>query len=258
LGYLVTESDPHDLYGLPLERFIAERSALAKELRARGQPDEAARIAKLRKPSVAAWAVNQIVRTQRSAVGELFEAGDELREAHGDLLAGRGEPDRLRDATDRERAAVRHLTSTARGLLTSEGHELSAAMLERVGETLHAAALDPEARVQVADGCLERELRHIGLGAGAPPARSDARPKRDKRAERGRSERLKAARKAAADARRSAEQAGRELRAAQERRDRAAVALEDAEGALAEARRAADEAGRAREESERVLAELAE
>ena len=247
-------TDARDLYGLPLERFIAERSALAKELRASGQAEEAARVGKLRKPSVAAWAVNQLVRTQRAAVGELFEAGDELRRAHGELLAGRGDPGALRQASDHERAAVQQLTTTARGLLSSEGHELSAAMLERVGETLHAAALDQDARAKVAEGCLERELRHVGLGAGAAPRTAPKAPRKpDKRAERKRAERLKSARKASADARREAQRAARELRAAEERRDRAAAGLDDAEAELCEAQRRVEQADRAQQEAERAL-----
>jgi hypothetical protein len=250
-------AEPHDLYGLPLERFVPERSALAKTLRAGGQRDEAERVAKLRKPSVAAWAVNQLVRTQGAAIGELFEAGDQLQQAHADLLGGRGNPDTLREAAERERVAVQQLTSTARGLLTSEGHELSATMLERVGETLHAAALDPDARAQVADGCLERELRHVGLGAAAPPRkRSTAGAKPDRRAERKREERAKAARKAAADAARAAERAARELRAAEKRRDRAVAELESAEKTVTEARSAAERAARVRDQSERALTEL--
>src|ERR671929_141560 len=70
---------PDDLYGLPLDRFIAERGALAKALRGEDRRDEAAEVAKLRKPSAAAWAVNQLVRTQGRAVGELFDAGDAVR-----------------------------------------------------------------------------------------------------------------------------------------------------------------------------------
>lgn len=257
LGFFVTESQWHDLYGLPLERFVPERSALAKTLRASGQRDEAERVAKLRKPSVAAWAVNQLVRTQGAAIGELFKAGDQLRRAHGDLLGDHGNADALREAADRERSLVQQLTSTARGLLTSEGHELSATMLERVGETLHAAALEPDARAQIADGCLERELRYVGLGAAAPPrARSTAQSKPTKRAERERAERVRVARKAAAEANRAADRALRALRSAEDRRNRAATALADAEANLAAARRAAEDAALARERSERALTEL--
>ena len=50
-------TDPIDeLYGLPLEDFVAQRDALAKRLRADGDRDAAAAVKKLPKPTRAAWA----------------------------------------------------------------------------------------------------------------------------------------------------------------------------------------------------------
>jgi hypothetical protein len=272
--------DPGDLYGLPLDRFIAERGALAKTLRGQGEKASAARVAGLRKPSVAAWTVNQLVRTQRAAVSAVFNAGDELQRVQSELLAGRGDAEALREATRRERQAVDELTAVARGLLSSDGQEPTQATLDRVSETLHAAALDEDARSRVREGCLERELRQVGFGAGgfdgapgftsAPvaPARASgggdgkrvsARgAKRDpdeaervarEEAERARATQLKSARKAEATAHRQAERAARQLSAAQERRDRAAAALRDAEEALAGAE---DHAGQATLEHRRA------
>jgi hypothetical protein len=292
--------DADDLYGLPLDRFIPERGALAKALRVDKRRDEAAAVAALRKPSVAAWSVNQLVRTQHDAVAELFAAGDALRDAQSDLLAGRGDARALRAAGDEERAAVRRLVETARGLLTSEGHELSETVVERVADTLHAAALDEGLREQVREGRLERELRHVGLGLGespAPAAQPAVRPKREaaarapakaraeatagteprpsaaeraaaraaeqervaaeragqERVQRERDEARKAARTAQSAARRRAERAARALANAQERHDRAAQALAEAEQELADARA---EAAEARAEHERAQAEL--
>jgi hypothetical protein len=161
----VTTADPADLYGLPLERFTAERTALAKRLRQEGERDQASEVSKLRKPSVAAWAVNQLVRTQKRGVDELFQAGDALARAQASVLAHRGDRSSLRDAMDAERSALDALVDRARGLLSDGGVELSAARLEQVRETLHAAALDEEARAQVRAGRLERELRYVGLGS---------------------------------------------------------------------------------------------
>jgi len=228
--------DVDDLYGLPFDEFVPARNALARELRKAGKRDEAAEVAALRKPSVAAWAVDQLVRTQRQAVSELFDAGDALRAAQDDVLAGRGDGQSLRAAVDRERIAVDALTASSRGLLSSEGHELSPTIVERVADTLHAAALDDDAREQVRSGRLERELRHVGLGAfGAQPlAGTPARPAKKpdagakKSAERARAE----ARAAAREARRRVDHAERAHRVAAERRDRAAEALGEAEARL--------------------------
>jgi hypothetical protein len=259
-----------DLYGLPLDRFVPERGALAKALRADGRREEAAAAAKLRKPSVPAWAVNQLVRSSGAEVQELLAAGDAVREAQSDVLLGRGDAGALREAGAREREAVDALVDVARGLLS----DASPATLDRVADTLHAAALDEASRAAVRGGRLERELRHAGLGLGegtevfaaepapaakpAPAPGAQPRPKQDGAAERKAAKERAAAeaaerrraRAAVAQAAKAEERAGHALRAARERRDRAARALEEADAALeeaqAKARDAADEHQRAR------------
>ena len=269
--------EPDDLYGLPLDRFVAERGALAKALRADGRRDEASRVAALRKPSVAAWAVNQLARTQRPAMRELLAAGDELRDTQEALLGGKGDARALRAAGERERAAVDELVDAARGVLTSGGQEPSESTVERVAETLHAAALEPDAREAVREGRLDRELRHVGLGFGdgdapapaaaprrgrtqraepeAPRAERERaaaeRAEAEAEAERERAAERKAARADERAARRRVEQAARALRTAEERRDRAARALAEADDALAAAR---EEAGAAETEHEAAQA----
>jgi len=184
----VAVRDPSDLYGLPLEQFVPERAALAAELRRRGHRDQAKRIAALRKPSIAAWAVNQLVRTQPKALAELFAAGDELERAQQELLSGRGAPDELRAARMREGEIVEQLSMTASGLLSSEGSAPSQTTLGRISETLHAAALQAQAREAVHAGCLEHELRHIGLGSdSAMTAVPVVDPRPSRRARAGRS-----------------------------------------------------------------------
>jgi hypothetical protein len=262
--------DRRDLYGLPLERFTEERNALAKGLRREQRRDEGAEVSKLRKPSVAAWAVNQLVRTQRREIDTLFDIGDTLQKAQAELLAGQATPGALRKAVAAERAAVDQLTEKARGLLSSEGHELTAARLEQVSETLHAAALDEDARAQVRDGCLHRELRHIGLGAmvatttsraGTPaghrrPSSPTATSDTPDRAAGARATRLKAARKLEIDVRRRMERAARDVVTAEERRDRAAEALREAEERLVRARQVADETALEHRRAQAALDEL--
>jgi hypothetical protein len=280
--------EPDDLYGLPLERFVPERGALARSLRAAGEREQAAEVASLRKPSVVAWAVNQLVRTQGRAFAELCDAGDKLREAQAAVLEGHGDGRSLHAAADRERVAVDALVIAARGLLTSDGHELSASTLDRVADTVHAAALDDDARAQVLQGRLERELRHVGLGvdpamAPAIPAPALRRPAKAKprgrhtatgepesteqrdreriaqdRAEaqgreRERAEARRTARIKESEARRSADHAARAVRVAEERRERAVEALQDAERALAQARAQAETAADRHRRAEQEL-----
>jgi hypothetical protein len=171
----VSVDSPEDLYGLALDRFVPARAALVKARRAEKRREEASEVAALRKPSVAAWAVNQLVRTQRTALQSLFAAGDDLARAQEQAAAGKGGGDAMREATHRQRDAVRELLEAAEGLLGSDGHGVSQATMERVGETLRAAANDQDARQQVAGGCLTRELRFVGVGIGVSAPSSVAR-----------------------------------------------------------------------------------
>jgi hypothetical protein len=167
------------LYGLRLEEFIPARDALSRELRDAGRRGEAAAIKGLTKPTVAAWAVNQAVRSQPRAARELWTAGDALAAAQEAVLSGKGSGADLREAAERERAALDPLVDAARGLLTSAGGDLSETTIDRVRSTLQAAAIDPEARDEVAGGRATRERAPRGLfggdegavgAAGAPPA----------------------------------------------------------------------------------------
>ena len=248
--------DVDDLYGLPLDRFVPERASLVRELRSGGEREQAAVVSALRKPSVAAWAVNQLTRTQRREIEALYAAGDALREVQAGVLSGSADARELRSAAESERAAVDALVALARGLLSSGGQELTATTIERVADTLHAAALDDEARREVSDGRLVRELRHVGLGGGlggavaAPPSRPASgrpdtgakrpKPARERKAAeaaelREREEARKQARALERDAAREVDRAERAARAARERQERAAEALSQAEAAVQDA-----------------------
>jgi hypothetical protein len=282
-----------DLYGLPLDAFVPERDALVKRLRADGRGDEANEVKALRKPSVAAWAVNQVVRTQPKESRALWQAGDALIAAQEALLAGKGDAAALRTAVEDERAAVDGLLEAARGLLTGEGRDLGETTLERVRETLHAGAIDAEAREDVAAGRAVRERAHAGLGPfgaapeaapvarrsggtgaaktlaklpkarGKTPKEDDAAPakaaktkggaKAKGRAKAPTKAEREAEEKAAADREREAE---RKAAAERERERRAAArARADAEREMREARKALDKAQRAADRANAKLAD---
>lgn len=235
-----------DLYGVAPEEFVARRNELARRLRADGRREEAQRVGKLRRPSVAAAVVNRLVRASSRDLGKLLEAGDNLRQAQEDLIDGRGDATKLRRAVEAEREAVERLLAGARDLPDLQP---SPNTLDQVAETLHAAALEDEAREQVVDGCLTHELRHVGLGGLEGPLPAEAPeppPKRD----RDRDRQLK---RAEAEARRRAERAARDLQAAQARRDQAAERLAEAEDAVAQAQAQAEQAGRDHDQAARAV-----
>jgi hypothetical protein len=273
---------PEDLYGLPLPQFIPERRGLVKALRNDKRRNEAAAVAAMRKPSVAAWAVNQLVRTQGSSIRVLFEAGDDLAKAQSRTASGESAADALRAATRRQRDAIGELLEAAEGLLSSDGHPLTASTLDRVRETLRAASIDSASREQVEHGCLHQELEFAGLGIGelsaltheSPPkqttkskqtrARDPGKQRETERnAERAREAEarkqkaaLAAARKAEAEAQRTATRAEKELAAAQTQQRDAAVSLREAEGRLAAAAKRVEENAAELKEAQRSLSEL--
>ena len=92
-----------------------------KALRSDKRHEEASEVAARRKPLLAAWAVNQLVRTQPAALRALCEAGDDLAQAQALAAAGKGGGNPMRDATHRQRDAVRELLEAAEGLCWSSG-----------------------------------------------------------------------------------------------------------------------------------------
>ena len=67
-----------ELYGLAPGEFTPARDAKAKELKGR---DLSAEVKTLKKPSVAAWVVNQLVRHETEQVEQVLAMGEALRAA---------------------------------------------------------------------------------------------------------------------------------------------------------------------------------
>ena len=237
--------DADALYGLPLEDFVPERAAVAKRLRREGDREGAKRVAALRKPSVAAWTVNQLVRSRTKDVAAFADAADELRAAQAALMEGRGSAGDLRSAREAERGAVARLLEVARGLFPG-GREPGEATIERIGATLHAAVADEAVRDEVLSGRLLRERESSGFGdldvelAAAVPPRPRPRPaprrkaeddarEREAAAERERRERRAALRAALDQAVAEREEAEADLAAARAEEARLRAALEDAD-----------------------------
>jgi len=77
----MTTDDIDALYALPLDEFTRARDDLAKALRAQGDKDAASTVKALRKPSVPAWALNQVARQNPELIAELLRAGTQVHDA---------------------------------------------------------------------------------------------------------------------------------------------------------------------------------
>jgi hypothetical protein len=139
------------LYGVDLDEFGPERTRLVKELRAEGLREEAAQVGKLRKPTIAAWALNQLVRRNRREIDLLLHAGHRLRQAQAGVVRG-GERESFEQARQTEAEAVRSLGGEAEALLRSERGSASEAVVDQVVRGLRAAAVSDEGREHLARG----------------------------------------------------------------------------------------------------------
>ena len=125
------QTDIDRLYQLPLDQFTAARNALA-----RTAGDEAADVRQLPKPSITAWAVNQLHWQQRDLYDAVIAASIALRKTHQSILGGRRsdlrEPSRAHeDAVD---AALRGILA----ILEEAGHPATDATRQGILTTLRA------------------------------------------------------------------------------------------------------------------------
>ena len=254
------------LYALAPEDFIAGRDGLAK---ASAEPDRR-RIKALRRPTVAAWLVNQLVRERRESVEELLTLGAELRRAQQT-----GRADSLRSLGAHRRALTDELVSAAATLATDARRSVTADLLAAVASTLDAAVVDSAMAEQVRSARLTESLSYAGFGAfglmtvpdaGPAPVPTAGRTQRDdgivttaartgptsrERAAAER-ERLAAERAAAAQKRRIGDAAAA-LAAAHEQRRAAEELFRLTEHALSDARMGLDLARRAEQRAQAAL-----
>lgn len=259
------------------DEFVAARNARTKELRAAGERDRAALVAKLRKPTWTAWALNLLARDQPDTISSFLAAGAALDDALGRALGG--DRDQVRQAQRDERAALADVVDRAVGVLAGAGRRPGDQDRQRLTGTLRAAVTDPEVRARLIDGFLVDDVEAPGFGFGfgavpdadvvslasvrakrAAPARTSARsgsaattkagPTRPRTGADDRVDREAAERRAAEEARAEARRREAERLAAErtrlesERRTRAREleARRAEAGAAEDARRAAEEA----------------
>lgn len=251
-----------DLYRLEPGEFVAARDALARQLRADGRRDEAALVAKLRRPPVTAWALNRVAPERPDLLDAALEAGHALRTATEAALAG--DASTLRTATAAERAASDRLLTAAAAYLG----DIGAAARQRLAGTLRAAVIDDAVADQLRRGVLatDHEPPAFGLGGdveiGPPPGRSPRDAPRAPEPARPPASRTTARTTAAKEVQRAAERAAvaQRRRIAEHRREltrlersavRLAEAADAADAAATEARASADAARRALENARR-------
>ena len=132
------------LYAGPADGFTDARNAEAKGIEDKAL---AAQVKKLKKPSVAAWSINLLVRRESAQIDSVLELAGSLRAA-AEALDG----DELRALTRQRRQLTTALASTARSLAREAGVRLTGPVIEQVEGMLNAAMLDPVAAQAVRTG----------------------------------------------------------------------------------------------------------
>ena len=144
-----------ELYGLPLPEFTPARDARVKDLKG---TDLAKQVKALRKPSVAAWVVNLLVRREADQVDQVLAVGEALREAQASMSG-----DALRELTKQRRQLTAAVTTQARRTAREEGTKVTDAVAEQVEATLTAAMVDADCAKAVRSGLLVAPLATTGL-----------------------------------------------------------------------------------------------
>jgi hypothetical protein len=160
------ESTLDELYALRPQEFTAARDERAAEARRAGDRELADRIRSLRRPTLAAWAGNLLVRREPDRIRPLLSLGEGLRDAHRNL-----DGEQLRELGRQQHLLVGALAGEARRLAAEAGQPVGESALQEIEATLHAVLADPDAARQWAAGHLDRPLSapvgFAGLEAGA-------------------------------------------------------------------------------------------
>ena len=197
-----------ELLALPPEEFTAARNAAVKRLRAEGQRDVAETIKGLPRPPVSLWALNHLAREQPKLIEAFLDSAEQLREAYrsgGDIRA----------ATSPERDAEAAVVAAASELARGEGRKLTEPVMERLRQTVRAAAADAAVGEELRNGRLisEPEAPSIGELLGSMPAAS-AKPSKKPESRRDRDAERRALREEIAAAESDASEKRGEARAA--------------------------------------------
>ncbi len=146
-----------ELYGLSLADFTQVRDARSKELKA-SDADLAVSVRTLRKPSLAAWVVNVLVRHETGQVDQVLAVGAALREAQLSL-----DGEELRALTRQRRQLTAAVTTKARALAAERGVKVTVAVADQVEATLTAAMIDEGCAQAVRSGQLVAALTATGV-----------------------------------------------------------------------------------------------
>lgn len=150
--------------------FVAERKRLAAAAGDRGEHDAAAAILALRKPSMAAWALNVLVARRPELLDELMRLGSTLGEAQH-----AGDAALLRTLGSERRSLVARAVAATVDSAAELDATLSSGVVEAVRQSIQAASADADVAARLASGRLTEALTSSGAVWGGAAAESTDR-----------------------------------------------------------------------------------
>jgi hypothetical protein len=149
-------SSADDLYLLDPSEFTAARDRLAAELRKAGDSDGAAEVKALRRPTVTAWALNQLARRSGDEVRLLLAASTEVARAQAQASSG-GDASTFRRLTKERRELVHRLAAAGVEVLDEREAGSGAGRRDALITALEAASMDEEGGEALLAGRLSTE-----------------------------------------------------------------------------------------------------
>ncbi|MFX4287958.1 hypothetical protein ACQBJO_15590 [Janibacter sp. G349] len=147
-----------ELYGVAPADFVATRTRLVQTAKG-DDPDLAAQVKALRKPTQSAWLLNRVARDEPQVVADLTALGERMRTAQS-----RGDGAALAAARPERRAAIDALVAAAGRCAEAAGARLSPTGADEVEATAVAVLADEQSGRALRSGSLLRPLSYAGFG----------------------------------------------------------------------------------------------
>jgi hypothetical protein len=256
-----------ELYGLPPDEFVPARDDRVAAAKEAGNRDLARALARLRRPTKAAWLANLLARHRTEQLDGLVALARSLAQAQQEL-----DGDALRALSGQRHRAVAAMARDAGRLAARRGEAVSDALVREVAGILDAALADPAVAEEIRAGRLTKTVRYSGFGptggpgagdgsgsgddmaawAASAPQRHGRRPEPDR--DGGEPAPAPVPAPATDEAERERERAERERLAAERNARRQELADAEAEEAAARAQQESDEAERDRADERHTAA----
>src|SRR6185503_7943431 len=160
------------LYGLHPDAFVPARDDAVAEARQAGDRDLARAIARLRRPTRAAWLANLLAHERPDQLDGLLARAGDLASAQRTL-----DGNALRALSAQRNRRVTAMAREGGRLAAQAGDSATESMVRDLAGILDAALADPAVADEVRSGRLTRTVSYSGFGPG-PGSRTEAAPAR--------------------------------------------------------------------------------